>query len=67
MALTESYMLPLGRLAPDFSLLNVVTGKQGTLESLKGSKGTLIIFMCNHCPFNRFTSFKCRIIRIKRY
>ena len=51
MALTESYMLPLGRLAPDFSLLNVVTGKQCTLESLKGSKGTLIIFMCNHCPF----------------
>jgi len=51
MALTESYMLPLGRLAPDFSLLNVVTGKQCTLESLKGSKGTLIIFMCNHCPY----------------
>ncbi len=51
MALTESYMLPLGRLAPDFSLLNVVTGKQCKLESLKGSKGTLIIFMCNHCPY----------------
>ena len=51
MALTESYMLPLGRLAPNFSLLNVVTGKQCTLESLKGLKGTLIIFMCNHCPY----------------
>ena len=51
MALTESYMLPLGRIAPDFSLLNVVTGKRGTLESLKGSKGTLIIFICNHCPY----------------
>ena len=51
MALTESYMLPLGRIAPDFSLLNVVTGKQSKLESLKGSKGTLIIFICNHCPY----------------
>jgi peroxiredoxin len=51
MALTESYMLPLGTLAPDFLLPNVVSGKQSTLESLKGSKGTLVIFMCNHCPY----------------
>ena len=51
MALTESYMLSLGRIAPDFSLLNVVTGKQSKLESLKGLKGTLIIFICNHCPY----------------
>ena len=51
MALTESYMLPLGKLAPNFYLSNVVTGRQCTLESLKGLKGTLIIFICNHCPY----------------
>ena len=51
MALTESYMLQLGWLASDFSLLNVVTGDQCKLESLKVSRGTLIIFICNHCPY----------------
>ena len=51
MALTESYMLPLGTPAPDFSLPNVVDDQTVYLDRLKGSKGTLIIFMCNHCPY----------------
>ena len=51
MALTESYMLPLGIPAPDFSLPNVVDDQTVSLDELKGSKGTLIIFMCNHCPY----------------
>jgi peroxiredoxin len=51
MALTESYMLPLQIQAPNFSLCNVVTGQNENLEGLKGEKGTLIIFMCNHCPY----------------
>jgi peroxiredoxin len=51
MALTESYMLPLGTPAPDFSLPNVVDDQTVSLDRLKGSKGTLILFMCNHCPY----------------
>ena len=51
MALTESYMLPLGTQASPFSLLNTLTGAHQTLENLKGPQGTLIIFMCNHCPY----------------
>lgn len=51
MALTESKMLALGTTAPDFNLLNVVTGNTQSLQALSGSKGTLIIFMCNHCPY----------------
>lgn len=51
MALTESYMLPLGISAPTFSLPDVINGNQKKLISLKGKKGTLIIFMCNHCPY----------------
>ena len=51
MALVESYMLPLNTAAPSFSLPNVVGGDFQTLEQLKGSKGTLVIFMCNHCPY----------------
>ena len=51
MALVESYMLPLGTKSPKFSLLNVLNNQNETLEELKGEKGTLIIFMCNHCPY----------------
>ena len=51
MALTESYMLPLKTEAPSFSLTNVVSGQKESLKQLKGSSGTLIIFMCNHCPY----------------
>ena len=45
MALTESFMLPLGTKASSFKLPNVVNGEMQKLEDLKGSKGTLIIFM----------------------
>lgn len=51
MALTESYMLPLKTEAPSFSMTNVVSGQKESLKQLKGSSGTLIIFMCNHCPY----------------
>lgn len=51
MALTESSMLPLKTEAPSFSLTNVVSGQKEYLEQLQGSLGTLIIFMCNHCPY----------------
>ena len=51
MAKTNSYMLPLGTEAPNFNLPNTVSGKQTLLREVKGTKGTLIIFMCNHCPY----------------
>jgi len=36
--------------APAFSLPGV-DGKLHTLESLRGPKGTLVAFICNHCPY----------------
>lgn len=51
MARTLSKMLPLGTKAPEFSLLDTVTDKTLDLQSMKGEKGTLIMFICNHCPF----------------
>ena len=51
MARTPSKMLALGTIAPVFNLLDTITGKYRSLESLKGSKGTVIYFICNHCPF----------------
>ena len=51
MALTESYMLALQTKAPSFSLPNVISGEIVSLSELSGDKGTLVIFMCNHCPY----------------
>ena len=51
MSLTESYMLPLGTIAPEFNLPNTVDEKNYNFSELIGKKGTLIIFICNHCPY----------------
>jgi peroxiredoxin len=51
MALTQSTMMPLGTRAPDFELPDTITGKKLSLQQLKGEKGTLILFICNHCPY----------------
>ncbi|RCS26458.1 thioredoxin family protein [Polaribacter sp. WD7] len=51
MALTESNEFKLGTKAPSFSLTNTIDGKEYSLMDLKGQKGTVILFICNHCPF----------------
>lgn len=50
MVRTPSTMLPLGTPAPDFSLPNV-DGQTVSLADAAGPKGTLVMFICNHCPF----------------
>ena len=51
MALTESNMLPLGMKAPNFQLPDTVSGEQMSLDSLRSDKATVIMFICNHCPY----------------
>mgnify|MGYP000695052334 CR=1 FL=1 len=51
MALTESNEFKLGTKAPDFKLINTIDDKEYSLNQLKGEKGTVIMFICNHCPF----------------
>lgn len=51
MALTASNPFAVGRKAPDFNLIDTVSEKQLSLSSLKGKRGTVIMFICNHCPF----------------
>ncbi|HHP7242690.1 MAG TPA: thioredoxin family protein [Cyclobacteriaceae bacterium] len=51
MAVTPSSMLPLGTRAPDFNLQDTVTGNKVTLGESKSSIATLIMFICNHCPY----------------
>jgi len=40
----------LGWLAPEFKLLDI-SGKISTFNELKGENGTVIVFICNHCPY----------------
>jgi peroxiredoxin len=51
MAFTESNMLPLGTTAPDFSLPDTVSGQTLSFQDIRGDKGTLVLFLCNHCPY----------------
>lgn len=51
MARTPSTMVALGTKAPGFTLPDTVSGKDLSLEDIKGEKGTVIMFICNHCPF----------------
>ncbi len=51
MANTPSNMLALGTIAPGFTLQDTISDKNLNLQNLKGKKGTVIFFICNHCPF----------------
>jgi len=51
MAATESQMIPLGSSAPNFELLDTTTNKKVSLTKLKSDTATVILFICNHCPF----------------
>ena len=51
MARTPSTMIALGTKAPDFVLPDTVSGTELSLENIKGKIATVIMFICNHCPF----------------
>ncbi|MBX3044353.1 MAG: thioredoxin family protein [Candidatus Kapabacteria bacterium] len=51
MAATPSNMLALGTTAPDFELFNPVVNKNQSLNELKSGIATVIMFICNHCPY----------------
>jgi len=48
---TFSTMLDLGTVAPDFSLKDTVSGKMISLASQPEIRATLVMFICNHCPY----------------
>ncbi len=50
MALTPSTMLPLGTPAPAFSLPDT-NGAILSLDQLRSEKATVVMFICNHCPY----------------
>lgn len=51
MAETASTMLPLGTKAPPFELIDTRTQKVVSLDEVKSDKATVVMFICNHCPY----------------
>jgi thiol-disulfide isomerase/thioredoxin len=51
MSVIPSNMMPLNRIAPTFTLKDTLSGKILSLAQLKSPIATIIVFMCNHCPY----------------
>jgi peroxiredoxin len=50
MSLTETPICKFGEKAKNFNLISV-NGKKISLDDVRGQNGTLIMFICNHCPY----------------
>jgi len=50
MTLTETPICNFDEKAKEFNLLSTVN-KKITFDEIKGKNGTLIMFICNHCPY----------------
>ena len=64
MAYTESNMLPLGTKAPDFELPDLASGRMVRLQDIVSPKPTVVMFLCNHCPYVLYVNDE--IVRIAR-
>ena len=50
MALTKTPICDFGKKAEGFKLRSI-NNKLISLDEIKGEKGTLVMFICNHCPY----------------
>ena len=50
MSLTKTPICDFGKKAEDFKLKSI-NNELVSLENIKGTNGTLIMFICNHCPY----------------
>ena len=50
MVLTETPICKFGEKAKNFNLIST-ENKKISLDDVKGTNGTLIMFICNHCPY----------------
>lgn len=57
MAATKSIMLELGSKAPAFELIGT-NQELRSLADLAGDEGTLVMFICNHCPYVKHLNSK---------
>ena len=51
MAKTASNMLPLGSQAPTFDLVDTRINQRVSLQAVRSSIATVVMFLSNHCPY----------------
>ena len=51
----------VGDIATDFSLKNI-DGKMVSLKDIKGAKGYIVVFTCNHCPYAK--AYEDRVVAL---
>ncbi|MEL6107837.1 MAG: thioredoxin family protein [Planctomycetota bacterium] len=61
MVRTASTMLPLGTLAPPFSLPDT-DGQTVSISDFVGKKALLIMFICNHCPYVKHVADQLKVL-----
>ena len=54
MAETPSIMIPLGTKAPHFLLQDSSSGQLLSLQDIKSEIATVVMFLCNHCPYVKY-------------
>jgi len=60
---TSATALDLGATIPEATVkMHNVDGRDLSIADVKGSKGTLVIFTCNHCPFAK--AWEQRIVEL---
>ena len=59
----ETPVCEFGKPAVDFSLQGI-DQQQWTLESCRGPRGLLVVFICNHCPYVK--AIRERLVRDTR-
>lgn len=64
MALTPSCMMPLGTPAPAFVLPEPLTGAIRRWDEVRGEKATVVMFICNHCPYVQHIN--AELVRVAR-
>jgi peroxiredoxin len=57
-------MLPLGTVAPAFSLPDSVSGKTVSTSDFAGAPALLVMFLCNHCPYVKH--IRAEVARVAR-
>ncbi len=51
MSLTPTKPIELGFQMPEFKLPDAITNHTVSSHDIQGEKGTLVMFICNHCPY----------------
>lgn len=62
MSFTESTMLSLGTKAPSFELVDTVSKEIVTLKDIRSDIATVVMFLCNHCPYVKHVN--AEIVRV---